>query len=262
MKSIAFAGSSMTWGQGLHYYSDLSNIIIGTDNFDRTELTDEHIDFIKKNRFSRLVANAFGTTDIVRHENGGTTKLMLDFLNNNVDLKQCDFVVIQLTDAFRDLGKFYYKGEERLVNIKQLDLIYKNEFDKYIMENWNYNLDEYIDYYLKGQVELVAENIRNFENMGVKKCFVLNETIEFYKYFKRNEFFKDRIINLKINDFLYGTIEEALIAGKLEIIKNDNYIIQKYGKEINDRHLTLEGHSIIAQNIINVIKKHIYEYEN
>jgi hypothetical protein len=262
MKSIAFAGSSMTWGQGLHYYSDLPNIVIGTDNFDRFELTDEHIEFIKKYRFSRLVADEFNTTDIVRNENGGTTKLILDFLNNDVDLSKCDYIVIQFTDAFRDFGKFYYKGEERLINIKVLSSIYESEFDKYIMENWNYNLDEYIDFYLKEQVEIVAENIRKFENLGVKKCFVLNETNEFYKYFKQNEFFKNRIINLKINDFFYDTIEEALIAGKLKIIKDDINIIEKYGREINDRHLTLEGHNIIAQNIINVIKNHIYEYEN
>lgn len=261
MKNIVFAGSSITWGQGLHYYSDLSDIKIGNDYFDRNELTEEHINFIVDNRFSKLVANHFNTIDIVRKENGGTTNLMLEFVNS-IDLTNCDFIIFQFTDAFRDLGKFFYKGEERTINIRKLDEIYKSEFDKYIKENWNYNLDEYISFYISNQVKIIEQNIQKFENAGVKKCFVLNETNEFFDYFKKNDFFKERILYIKVEDEKYNTIEDALNNNKLQIIQNDNFIIQKFNKIIEDRHLTLTSHQVIANSIINKIENYIYEYEN
>lgn len=253
MKSIVFAGSSITWGEGLHYYSNLPHLNLYAESFDRADYTLEHIKFIEENRFSRLVANAFDTKDVVRYENGGTTKLMLDFIKNDVDLTQCDYIIFQFTDAFRDFGKFYYKGEERLINLKVLSSVYESEFDKYIMETWNYSLDDYIDFFLKEQVQLIKENIERFETNGIKKCFVINETNEFFKYFQQNEFFKDRIIRLGN----YDTIEDALLSGTIKIIKEDEIIIQKYNGVVKDRHPNLETHRIIAENIITTLNNHM-----
>lgn len=253
MKAIVFAGSSITWGEGLHYYSNLPHLNLSAEAFDRNDYTLEHIKFIEENRFSRLVANEFNTTDVVRYENGGTTKLMLEFINNDVDLTKCDYIIFQFTDVFRDLNKFRYKGEERLINIRLLHEIYSSEFDKYIMETWDYDLDAYIDYYISGQVSIIEENIKKFESKGIKKCFVLNETNEFYEYFKQNEFFNDRLITLGE----YDTIEAALIADKIKIIAEDDTIINKYNGIVKDRHPNLETHWIIADNIINALKKHI-----
>ena len=37
MKSIVFAGSSITWGEGLHYYSDLPHLNLSAEAFDRND---------------------------------------------------------------------------------------------------------------------------------------------------------------------------------------------------------------------------------
>ena len=78
---------------------------------------------------------------------------------------------------------------------------------------------------------------------------------EFYKYFKQNEFFNDRLITLGE----YDTIEAALIADKIKIIAEDVTIINKYNGIVKDRHPNLETHWIIADNIINALKKHIQQ---
>ena len=50
-----------------------------------------------------------------------------------------------------------------------------------------------------------------------------------------------------------------MIADKIKIIAEDDTIINKYNGIVKDRHPNLETHWIIADNIINALKKHIQQ---
>lgn len=272
MKNIVFAGTSITWGEGLHYYSDLPNINIDSIVYDKNDYTFEHINFIKNNRFSRLVSNYFNTKDLVRNENGGTNDVVLNFVNNELNFDECEFIIFQFTEPFRDLIEFNYKGEKRIVNIKLKNEVIETEFEKYIAEKWNFNLNQFIDYYLSKKVFNLQKLIEKIENKGIKRCFILNEKTHFHKYFVQNDFYSERIIKIKIDNFIFDTIEDGLFGKrgifglqkgtKLQLIKDDQTLFEKFGKNIENRHLTLESHKIIAENIINKIQNYIYEYEN
>lgn len=265
MKSIVFAGTSQTWGEGLHYYSDLPNLNLDADSYNKEDYTSEHLEFIQNHRYSRIVANYFNTKDIVRKENGGHNDMIVDFVKHDINFNDCDYIIFQFTDPFRDLIKFNYKGTERTCNVKLQKEVVETEFEKYIDEKWNFNIHGFIDYFLSEKVKIIQKNIEEFENKGIKKCFIINERTDFYRHFNKNNFFSNRLIKIKIDDFVFDTIDDASFGKrgifglqkgrKLEIIKNDSYLIKKYGKVIQNRHLTLESHKIVAENIIDTIKK-------
>ena len=70
---MVFAGCSFTWGEGLHLYSDVSDIVYTKNqNFDIHNITETHKKCIQSNRFARKVANHFDSWEICREHNGMT----------------------------------------------------------------------------------------------------------------------------------------------------------------------------------------------
>lgn len=80
-KGIVFAGCSFTWGQGLNYYSDLPTINknILPYNFHPQYYTHAQIEFIKKNRFARKIADHFNTFELTQPFNGGSIDSIIDW---------------------------------------------------------------------------------------------------------------------------------------------------------------------------------------
>ena len=263
MKSIIFAGTSITWGEGLHFYSDLPNINTDRRFYNSNDYTDEHLKFIQENRFSRLVAKELNMIDIVRKSNGGTNQIVIDYIQNEADLSNCEYIIIQFTDPFRDLIEFNYKGENRIVNITLKDEVAKTEFIEFIRDEWNFSLEDYIETLLTSKVKHVESVIKDIENKGVKRCFILNEKNDLFYHFQINPFFKDRLIQIKIDNFVFNTIEDALFGkrgfyelekgNKLVNIKDDPYIIKKYNKVIHNLHLSLDAQKILAKSILEKI---------
>ena len=80
IKGIAFAGCSFTWGQGLWYYSNLPSIREQQLNSYDANLVDfTHRMHSATLRFPRLVADHFGTWELVHHSNGGSLDKILDY---------------------------------------------------------------------------------------------------------------------------------------------------------------------------------------
>jgi hypothetical protein len=266
MKSIVFAGSSYTWGEGLQYYSDLENINPYATQFNRWELNDEHIKFIEQNRFSRLVSNYFNTKDIVRKDNGGTNDDIINFVETKLDLAGCEYIIFQFTNPFRDLVNFSYAGKEFNINLKNKDEIQMIEFQNYIRENWNYNFDNFVSYFINSKIKKIKDTIYNVEAKGIKKCFILCQTNDMINHFKIDSYLNDRLIRIKINGTEFATIDDAIFGKrgffglkrntKLEIIENDISLFKKYNTIIRNKHLTFESHKIIAKNIIELLNNH------
>ena len=72
-KGIIFVGCSFTWGGGLEYYAPFKDIPNPYNfQYDEKNITFAIMNFIKANRFSRLVANYFGMWEANRLSNGGS----------------------------------------------------------------------------------------------------------------------------------------------------------------------------------------------
>ena len=91
MKGIIFAGDSYTWGQGLHFYSDLPNEGWNDDGYNEGKnVTTSHIKFIESQRFARKVANHFNTFEVCRPYNGGNNDEIFEFLDDIYDRDYLD----------------------------------------------------------------------------------------------------------------------------------------------------------------------------
>jgi len=66
-KGIVFAGCSMTWGQGLYYYSNLPTVKLPNNHnrYDKDLITYAQYKFLESVRFPRIVANYFDTFELV-----------------------------------------------------------------------------------------------------------------------------------------------------------------------------------------------------
>jgi hypothetical protein len=133
MNGIIFAGDSFTWGQGLHHYSTLPNIVLPKDNqFVKSEYTDSHLNFIKTIRFPRIVANYFETFEIVHLENGGNEDVSFELINHCLQIENnpmrnhfykekykfedIAYIILQTSQPDRNKFKFVLKGKEYIFN--------------------------------------------------------------------------------------------------------------------------------------------------
>jgi hypothetical protein len=189
MKGILFAGDSFTWGEGLHYYSELPNINWKEHGHDAKNYTPAHRNFIEANRFARKVANYFKTFDLVRFSNGGNNDEIFEFIDNieteyqiryiiadqskhrmfTYKLKDFDYIVIQLTDIFRaDVNL----PNGNTCNIRSEESIRSSGFDNYLNENYNGNINLFIHNYLVSYIDIIESNIKKYEKNGIKRCFL------------------------------------------------------------------------------------------
>ena len=75
-KGMIFAGCSFTWGQGLYYYSNMSTLRQpAPEQYDFKLVTHAHKRFMASLRYPRLVANHFGTFELVKKEMGSAYPL-------------------------------------------------------------------------------------------------------------------------------------------------------------------------------------------
>jgi hypothetical protein len=79
IKRIIFAGCSFTFGHGLWQYTKEE----GLSKDDAYVVPREFpvsFDFMRKNRFARLVSNYFGTPEVIRDFTAGSDQLSLEFV--------------------------------------------------------------------------------------------------------------------------------------------------------------------------------------
>ena len=116
MKGMVFAGCSFTWGEGLHLYSDVCDIVYTKNqNFNIHTIKESHKKCIQTNRFARKVANHFDTWELCRENNGGSNLDNLEFIkksfginddytlqpNSKFDIKDISCLIFQITHMER-----------------------------------------------------------------------------------------------------------------------------------------------------------------
>ena len=277
MKGLLFPGDSFTWGEGLHMYSELPDIKFDEQGHDGKNYTPAHIKFIEANRFARKVANYFNTFELVRVSNGGSNNNAFDFIDNlhiqykknhmpavgsdkvarsvEYRLKDFDYIILQLTDMFRDDIKFEYKDITGYCNIKSDESRNSSGFNYYLRDVFNNDINAFIEYYLEKLINNIIEKFKLYESNGIKRCFIHTWQNEPIPFFQNNPYLNERWITYEFNNTVYNSIWD-LQKNKGMSLNNDEFFLNKK-IIVHNGHTSLSAHNIQANAII----KKIEEYE-
>ena len=289
-RRIVFAGCSFTWGQGLWSYWPNKDAHIPTAGDyvnNRCGIPDDAIRFRDEHRFPRLVCNKFGyCTPVVKRYNGSTDLVSIEFLeevlkNNvtydshlteNVNKDEITDVVFQFTNLFRSEFTFDYKGNTyqhfhdlyskysitNKLHFHKNGMIEVEEFSKgnndilleWLLDN-NFTIDDFIEVHSKKLHTKVESTLKKFESLGANIHITFMDDTHLENIFK-NDYLASKIIKLKYNNEEYSTIMEMQNNYKDLVIATDD----TFHFVDDDGHPSLKCHQIIADNIVEHIKKH------
>lgn len=117
-KGLIFAGCSFTWGQGLYFYSKMSNLDYTNPNsYSISKVTNSHKRYKDVLRFPRLVANHFETFEIVKLINGGCDDHSISFIDELFEGKsdtrtfdnEISHIIFQTSELTRNQFNFNFK---------------------------------------------------------------------------------------------------------------------------------------------------------
>jgi hypothetical protein len=280
MKGILFPGDSFTWGEGLHMYSELPDIKFDEQGHDGKNYTPAHVKFIETNRFARKVANHFNTFELLRASNGGSNNMMFEFIDklpeqykrNNMPpvgsdlvarsveyrLEDFDYIVLQLSDMFRDDVEFKYKNNIGFCNIKSMESINNSGFIYYLKDEFNNDINKFIQYYLEKSMNTIIEKFKLYESKGIKRCFIHTWQNEPIPFFLNNSYLNERWITYNVDNIIYNSIWDLQRNNELKGMSlNDDDFFLKKEIIVHNGHTSLAAHNIQANAII----KKIEEYE-
>jgi hypothetical protein len=295
-KGIIFVGCSFTWGGGLEYYAPFKDIPY-TFKYDEKNITFAIMNFIKANRFSRLVANHFEMWEANRVNCGGSddgsisqVKSMLglgEYTSDGSYSKQfeniktqrysadeIECVVFQLTDPFRNY-LIDINGEKLVINIAQIRQRDINKFNENDISKFKDTLD---DETFNKFFKFYTDNFNSWEEMedyfilqnlkGVIELFKEVESLgikcklwswhnEYVPFIKENDYLLSKFIKLKYEDTEFDCLYDLMKTYPKFKISTSGFILN--GKPVPDDHQTPECHKIIADSIINSIENDAIE---
>ena len=269
MKGLLFGGCSFTWGQGLYFYSDLPNLFYPKPyEYRADKLTDAQLRFKDTLRFPRLVANHFNTFESFKISNGGSEDETFDFFHTifnfkdkldtnkhlsteRYDYKDFDYIIIQLSQLFRNRFYFEIDGHECFTNVSPN----ANYGDYKLLLKWmeinNKTYDDWQRELSQSQYLRLVKELRFYEEKGIK-IKLLSWENDLIPYIKNDEFLNERFIPLVYKDVTYDTIQEMQNNNKELYIEHD---YEFFGENTpKDHHPSKMCHRVIANNIINSIE--------
>lgn len=278
-KAIIFAGDQFTYGQGLHYYTNLPTIItppVWSSNFH--ELTDVHKKFIFKYRFPRLVADHFDIVEICPAENYNSNQNLINYFTKAFE-QEFDPASRFKTLAHPEQKYPYIKYEEVGILFFQMTKIDRDRITVEIAPNQIVNeelnsvvqtykpylestLNNYDEWY-KEQILLGLNRVKNFlKHIESKGIQVILSTWDY-----------DNVDLIKNDDYLHSKFLSYEYKGKnydswMELIPNPKFTDTPENSELllthdfdnflvtpKDIHFSKLGHRVIADNIIKYIEK-------
>jgi len=297
-KGIIFVGCSFTWGGGLEYYPPFKDIPNPyAFQYDEKNTTFAIMNFIKANRFSRLVANHFEMWEANRLNCGGSddgsisqVKMMLglgeytpdgsyskqfeNIKTQRYSADEIECVVFQLTDPFRNY-LIDINGEKLVINIAQIRQRDINKFSENDINKFKDTLDN--DTFNKF-FKFYTDNSNSWEEMedyfilqnlkGVIELFKEVESLgikcklwswhnEYVPFIKKHDYLSKKFIKLKYEDTEFDCLYDLMKTHPKFKISTSGFILN--GKPVPDDHQTPEGHKVIADSIINSIENDAIE---
>jgi hypothetical protein len=261
MKGLLFAGDSFTWGQGLYFYSDLPNIKQPPKNgFNSCDVTEAQLKYKDTKRFSRIVADHYGTFELVKDSNGGSDLDSIKFIDDSFiemgySYDDFEYVFFQTTHFFRSKFDFELDGKIQKTFVTDHNFLeftnYQN-FSRWLTEN-NYDIDTYLVKHKTQVFNKIRDKMLEIENKGIK-CGLMCWDDDYLDLIRNNKFMKNRLIQFKYKDNEYINFKDLIKANHYLQISGD---VKNLGENPpQDGHLGLVGHQIVAENIIKFIEKY------
>jgi hypothetical protein len=256
-------GCSFSFGEGLQYFSNLPSVVIPkVHQFDYFELRHSQYRFIQNNRYSKLLADMLGTIDVNASGNGGTNNeiynALLELYNTKNEPKEdrrayltetfvplCDveLIVIQFTNIFRD--------------VIILDGV------KYPLQNMAPTFDDYVEMFIKKNMTLeqfcerVAQQVLDRFKVLLQKIEKENPNLKIRviswendidSVMRNDEYYKNKVVTFQYKDKEFKTLRDIIYSySKLTIAE----MFER--KCIDDQHMNIEGHKLIAKSIYKTI---------
>jgi hypothetical protein len=249
MKRIIFAGCSFTYGHGLWQYTkeegmSKDDVWVSPKEFPVS------LDFMRKNRFPRLVSKYFGTLEVIRDFTSGSDKLSLEFVPEllrfntwepkwaKVDLDFSEISHLVFQTSYLDRCSLIKDGKE--IWIGDLAKVWKNypNISPNVKEFWT---ELKITYYNK-----IRDLFLFLEDKGIK-CYMLAITDDYFDLIKNDEFIKSRFIDIEYNGTTFKNFGDLFEFDKKLMIINDT---DNFEDPPKDFHPSLKCHRIVANSII------------
>ncbi len=263
---MIFAGCSFTWGQGLYYYSNMSTLKEpAPEQYDHKLVNDAHKRFMAAHRWPRLVANHFGTFELVKKENGGSEDESLNFIDicfkekhHHTHLieerfypEEIGYIIFQTSQPGRSQFNFNYKGYDYKMNWIGSDSNQQKLFFAWMKENNIGGFPEWYVEHCKQQVKRIKACFEKYEEMGIK-CLIWNWQDDYVKYVEEDPYLKERMIYFDYEGETYTNLDYIQRIHKHLLIRHD---VKNLGpKPPVDSHPSLECHKFIADMVIKKIE--------
>jgi len=249
MKRIIFAGCSFTYGHGLWQYTKEEGIP-KDDVWVSPKEFPVSLDFMRKNRFPRLVSNYFGTPEVIRDFTSGSDQLSLEFVPEvlrfntwepkwaKVDLDFSEISHLVFQTSYLDRCSLIKDGKE--IHIGDLAQVWKNypNIPQDVKEFWS---ELKMTYYNK-----IRDLFLFLEDKGIK-CYMLAITDDYFDLIKNDEFIKSRFIDIEYNGTTFKNFGDLFAFDKKLMIINDT---DNFEDPPKDFHPSLKCHRIVANSII------------
>jgi hypothetical protein len=291
INGIIFAGCSFTWGEGLELYSNYPSV--NYDYYKEHEyhwphvndcgfVKASHIEYIKSNRWSRIVSSHYNTFDCVDEENGGSIPRM------KLHIEKClkkygediSHLVIQFTEHARDLElkglpdptkDDEHYGLRRVLDSRiEFDRgdisesIYKSKAEYNIWKETfgDKNAIQVDDELFEKNVIEFLKWLRDIQLKHSLKLYFIgtwtndSERYDMIEKWDKNiaDFYNKNLIRIHYNGESYRSIYELTKEnsdGKFSILDDLPYT--------NNDHPSKKLHDLLGETVINKLKK---DYEN
>jgi hypothetical protein len=286
--NIIFAGCSFTWGQGLWSYLETDEHVPSYEEwiFENKPLPFGSHEIREKLRFANIVADSLNSNSIVKYNNGGCDDESLRFINYLFD-KELDYethfpiekyeysdisyVIYQTSQLSRNTFEFEFNSdlyslkstpdsrsfdfiEKKIKNKNGLyDSIRLKDFNplyEWMYEN-NYEVADVLKKMSTSLLDKIESLLSKLSDNGIQ-VRIICWTDEYFYEFDKRDFFKDKLVELTYNNESFRCIEHLYQKYSNMRLDGDSSVLHHTGK---DEHPSRECHRVIANSILNTIKK-------
>ena len=257
-------GCSFSFGEGLQYLSNLPSVIIPKRHqFDYFELRHSQYRFIQNNRYSKLLADKLGTIDVNTSANGGTNNDIYNALFTLYNTKN---------EAKQDRMAFQSETFVPLCDVEVIVIQFTSIFrDAIILDGIKYPLhndvtptfDEYVELFIKKNMTLeqfcerAAQQVLDRFKVLLQKIEQINSNIKIRVIawendidlvMRNDDYYKDKVVNFEYKDKIFKNLREIIYS------YSNLTIAEMFTRRcINDQHMNIEGHKLIAESIYKTI---------
>ncbi len=266
MKNIVFGGCSLTWGQSLWYEGHFPKDNHPRDGFFyEPKICKECYQYMFENRWPRQVAKHFNKEEKVNGINGGNNMSIKDFIQKSID-KNTELVIFQTTQFTRYPQYVDYQIERIEEFVIETEM--RGTPVRFIHWMWTDITDEEMKIFLGNKQYDADANRLKFPPGGFNaennKKEVPQPKFQLPPYdgnLLTSKIVRDRTIYI-LGKFNFSEIAEWHYPNGNDL--NKKYTIAgTFGipetASAPDTHFNLEGHNMIANEIINHLEKEIKE---